>query len=279
MKSVSSEIYTKEYYLKDCAGYKYFKRFGGKVLDRRLKLISSKIPLKKGLIILDIGCGRGEMVFWASKKGCKAIGIDYSSSAIDLANKAKNTLPEVQKKLCSFTKKTIPEINFPDKSIDVVLLIEVLEHLYPSEQTLLFKKIKKVLKDDGFVFIHTEPNKTFNNIFYPVYSYPIGKLLVWLNNNLLGNKYPYPTPLTKIRSKSHLKMHVNEPTYISLKKLFIKTGFKGTIKSSGISVVKPTLSWKDVVYNFLVFIYPVSNFFPLNIIAGSDYYALLRKKK
>lgn len=278
MKSVSSSHYSKNYYLTDCAGFEMFKKTQGQKLDRRLKAIASKIPVKSGMRVLDVGCGRGEMVFWVTKRGCQAQGVDYSPAAISLANKAKKKLPKKFQDKCGFSKRTITQMNFAPKSFDAILLIEVMEHLYPQEQVVLFRKIKGWLKDDGFVFVHTEPNKLFNNYMYKYYSYPVGLGLIWLSNYISGHKYPGPTPPSQIRSASHQVMHINEPTYQKLKKLFVKTGFQGNIFSSGISVVKPIRSWKDILFNLVVYFYPLSNFYPLNILFGSDFYVKLSKK-
>jgi len=63
-------------------------------------------------------------------------------------------------------------------------------------------------------------------------------------------------------------MHVNEPDYFSLCRLFQKTGFRGSIYSTNITVSKPLISWKDRLYNMLVYLNPLSYYFPFNIIWG-----------
>jgi len=169
-------------------------------------------------------------------------------------------------------------MKFAPKSLDAIILIEVMEHLYPQEQKDLFKKIKYWLKDDGFVYIHTEPNKLFNDYGYKYYSYPVGSVLIRLSNYLTGRKYPGLISPKNIRSGSHNIMHINEPTYQNLQKLFAETGFTGNIFSSGISVIKPIHSWKDTLFNLLVYFHPLSNIYPLNLLFGSDFYVKLVKK-
>jgi len=278
MKSISSIHYTKEYYLSNCAGYETFKKTKGQVLDRRFKSIVSKIHIKKGMKVLDIGCGRGEIVFWAVRKGCQACGVDYSKDAILLANQGKKALPKGLQTKCLFENKYISQMNYESQKFDVITLVEVVEHLYPSEQLLLFKKIKSWLKKDGILFVHTEPNKLFNECAYKYYSYPIGTFLVSLSNLLTDHKYPSLTKPNQIRSAFQKMLHISEPTYLNLKELFKKTGFKGKILSSGISVIKPVYSWKDIFFNFLVYLYPFSNFYPLNILFGNDFYSILTKQ-
>jgi cyclopropane fatty-acyl-phospholipid synthase-like methyltransferase len=278
MKSIPSKYYTKKYFLSECSGYKTFNKSSGQKLDLRLKTIFSKIPIKKNNKVLDIGCGRGELVFWAAKKGCKAYGVDYSKSAIEIANRAKEKLPEKIRNKCTFINKTIAKMNFKSKEFEIISLVEVIEHLYPKEQDLLFKKINEWLSDDGIVFIHTEPNKFFNDFTYKYYCYPVGATLVFLSNLILHHKYPNIISPQKIRTKLQKQLHINEQAYFKLQRLFKKHGFKGKIYSTGVTTIKPVYSWKDILFNLITYFYPFSNYFPFNIIWGNDYYAILTKK-
>lgn len=144
---------------------------------------------------------------------------------------------------------------------------------------LLFRKINSWLKDNGKLFVHTEPNKIFNDIFYKYYSYPIGNSLIFISNILSNSTYPYLIKPRNIRTKLQRQLHVNEPTYINLKNLFDKTGFEGKILSSGVVILKPVNSWKDILFNFIVYLHPISNVVPFNIFFGNDFYSTLTKRK
>jgi len=277
MRRVDPKVYTKEYYLKDCSGYELFNRTKGKRLEPRLKALVKKIPMKPAMRVLDIGCGRGEMVFWAAAKGAEATGIDYSKSAIDLAKKAQKKQKPVIKNNVKFGLGDAKKLEFPKNSFDMVFMIEVLEHLYPEEQEKIMKEIRRVLTKNGKLFIHTAPSKTFNDVAYPFWCYPMSTTLVGLSNLLFGSKYPNIASHREIRTKSHKAMHVNEPTYFSLKALFEKHGFSGSIRSTNITVKKPEISWKDKLFNSLVYFHPISNFPPFNIVWGNDFWALLKK--
>lgn len=279
MKKVKSSLYTKEYYLSDCSGYQEFKKSFGEILEPRLERIVKEIPLEKGVKVLDIGCGRGEMVFWAVKKGAEAVGIDYSPSAIKLAKQAQKKKGLAVREKIQFIRMEGETLKFPDETFDAVFLIEVLEHLYPQQAEKVLSEIKRVLKDKGFLFVHTAPSRWFNDFTYRYYSYPVCTILVGLWDFLSGKKYPNLAPWKNLRTKSHKLMHVNEPNYFYLKKLFSKSGFRGAIKSTNITVLKPVLSWKDALFNALVFLYPLSSNFPFNVLWGNDFIAVLRKNK
>lgn len=278
MRRVDPKVYTEDYYLKDCSGYDNWKQSGGKDLEPRFKRIVKEIPSVKNLRILDIGCGRGELAFWCAREGAKeVIGIDYSVNAIKLANEAKKHYEKRVKDKVIFKVGDGKYLKIKAKSFDSVLLTEVLEHIYPEEQEIMFKEIYRVLRDDGFVFIHTAPSKWFNDFTYRFWCYPLSSLLVFINNMITGNKYSNIEKPNKIRSESHKIMHINEPDYFSLKKIFKKARLRGNIKSTNITISKPILSWKDRFYNLLVFMNPLSNLFPINILFGNDFYAVLRK--
>lgn len=278
MRRVDPKHYTKEYYLFDCNGYHEFKRSNGTELELRLEIAVKKIPIKRGMKILDIGCGRGEIVFWAAKKGAEAIGIDYSKDAIELANKALSKQPKEIKEKVKFQVMDGKELSFKSKSVDGVVMIEVWEHLYPEEQEEILKEIFKILKDDGFLFIHTAPSKWFNDFTYRFYCYPISSLLVGVWNIFKKNKYPNILPWKQIRTDSHKIMHVGEPDYFSMKKIIKENGFYGKIRSTNITVLKPEVSFKDKLFNFLIYLYPLSKFYPVNAFFGNDFIGIFRKK-
>lgn len=278
MKRVDPKEYTRKYYLTDATGYNEYKKSAGKILEPRLAKIVTKIPNPRGMRILDVGCGRGELVYWALRNGAKeALGIDYSKEAIKLAKEARKKWPKRYQKTARFIHQDAKDMYFK-KPFDAVLMTEVLEHLYEEEQIEILKNIHKILKDTGFLFIHTAPSKTFNNFTYKYWCYPISTFLVRVNNFIIKSDYPNIAKPKDIRTESHKIMHVNEPTYFSLKKVFKKTGFSGTIFSTNITIAKPILGWKDRVFNSLVYLNPISFFPPFNIFFGNDFYSILRKK-
>jgi len=278
VRRVDPKVYTRDYYLSDCTGYTQFKRSWGQELEPRVARIVTKIPLQPGSKVLDIGCGRGELVFWSLRHGAKlAVGIDYSTSAIALANQALSHLPNFQTR-ANFKTMDAKALQFQKHSFDAVFLTEVLEHLYPEEQDRIFLEINHVLKPGGFVFIHTSPARWFNNFTYPYYCYPLSSFIVAIWNLILNKNYPNILHPAHLRTTSHKIMHVNEPDYLSLRRLFSRHKFSGQIYSTNITINKPQLSWKDNLFNLLVYLSPLSDYPPFNIIWGHDFLAVLTKQ-
>src|ERR1035437_147901 len=102
MRRVNPKVYTKKYYLSDCTGFSEFKKSFGKILEPRFIELIKYFRIEPDIKVLDIGCGRGEMVFYAAHEGASAVGIDYSKQAIQLANLAKNKQNKIIQKKAEF---------------------------------------------------------------------------------------------------------------------------------------------------------------------------------
>lgn len=279
MRKVNPSVYTKKYYLTDCTGYAKFKKSFGSELDIHFQEVVKHFRIMPGMKVLDIGCGRGEMVLFAAKNNAIAYGIDYSKSAIELANIVKNKQAKEIKKKMNFRLMDAKKLKFTSSSFDLIILADVVEHLYDEELNVVFPEIYRVLKKDGMLVVHTAPNKLFNEITYRYYSYPISIFLVNFWNFITGKKYPNIAKPELLKTSSHEIMHVNEPTYFSLRNMFRKHKFKGSIVSSNITAKKRALGIKDVIFNFVVFLHPLSKFFPINVLYGSDFISILKINK
>lgn len=278
-RRVDPSVYTKEYYLSDCTGFTEFKKSFGEILEPRFKEFIKYFKISPKMKILDIGCGRGEMVLYVIKNGAKAVGIDYANDSIELAKLLKSKQDKTIQSKMSFKVMDAKKLKFRNSTFDMVIMTDVVEHLYPEELDEVFQQIKRVLKRDGLLLIHTAPNKWFNNIAYRFYSYPVSLILVKIWNRIANKHYPNIAEPQDLRTDSHVIMHINEPTYFSLKALFKKYNFKGSIISSNVTAKKPHFGIKDDIFNFLVFLHPLSKRFPLNIFFGSDFISILRNIK
>ncbi len=98
--------------------------------------------------ILDIGCGGGLISEGLSKIGANVTGIDFIKENIDVAkmHSKKNNL-NINYVVKDFEKEKI------DSKYDVIIILEVLEHLNNWESFI--KKIKVNLKKNGILIIST----------------------------------------------------------------------------------------------------------------------------
>ena len=108
------------------------------------------------LRVLDLGCGNGSLSHVIAEHGCEVVGIDTSAPGIAIS---RQSFPE-----CQFIQADIYDIPDTDllHSFDVVLAIEVIEHLlYPKE---LAKNAKKCLKPGGKLIISTPYHGYLKNL-------------------------------------------------------------------------------------------------------------------
>ena len=108
-------------------------------LEKIYRLFDFNVPKIK---ILDLGCGDGKIAEELIKKGHEVDGLDSSGYAVNEAKKKgiNAVLGDVE--------STLP---FAESSFDLVLLLDVLEHLY--DQEVVLKNIYEVLKPGGQLII------------------------------------------------------------------------------------------------------------------------------
>jgi cyclopropane fatty-acyl-phospholipid synthase-like methyltransferase len=226
-KSLPSTLYTEEYFLTACEGYDVFLESEGQHLSRRLKEAFTVADVQAGMRLLDIGCGRGEIVRHCINLGVEAYGIDYAEVAalmtrdvIALERKAlaANDRREatINAGVCRSDAKRLP---FPRGYFDRVLMFDVVEHLYPWELHQAMLEVSRVLKSSGRFIIHTAPNR-----WYDAYAYP------WVRRwrTLLGQGQLYPKDPRAITPVNQ-DVHVNEQDILSLRRALKMAGFKGKV--------------------------------------------------
>lgn len=113
-------------------------------------VISNYIPHKKDALIIDLGCGFGKYIYRLKANGYTNVkGVDISAEQVEAAH--KSGIPEIEQgELLPFIKKQ------PDK-IDVVLLMDIIEHLSRQEIFDPIEEIKKKLSESGKIILHV-PN-------------------------------------------------------------------------------------------------------------------------
>ncbi|MFA6536525.1 MAG: class I SAM-dependent methyltransferase [Candidatus Paceibacterota bacterium] len=124
----------------------YSKLLLGDKITEEKKAILGEVSWS-GKKVLDVGCGTGELAFLVAKEGAeKVVAIDYSASAIEVAN--ANYHSDNLAYRCE-------DINKISGSFDVITVVGVLEHI--DDPLKLLKKLKKMLAPKGSIIV-TCPN-------------------------------------------------------------------------------------------------------------------------
>jgi 2-polyprenyl-3-methyl-5-hydroxy-6-metoxy-1,4-benzoquinol methylase len=101
--------------------------------------------------VLDYGCGVGTMSLYLARKGYKVYGVDISPKSIEIA---KNSAKSVKlDKLTTFSTLRSWDSNRFFNKFDLIIAIEVIEHIKESDATLLL--LNKYLKAGGKIILST----------------------------------------------------------------------------------------------------------------------------
>ena len=159
-------------------------------------LNSKNKPLNK-INILDIGCGGGLLSEPMSRLGADVLGIDASEKNIKIAK-----MHAVKNNLKIEYKTTSPEKLKTNKKFDVILNMEIVEHV--EDVNFFIKSCAKLLKKNGIMFVATL-NKTLKSYVFGI----IGAeyIMRWLPiGTHEWEKFVNPDDLIAISKKNNLNL-------------------------------------------------------------------------
>ena len=128
-------------------GFNYNPKFWGQVV----RDIAEYYQIDKTSSILDVGCGKGFMLYDFKElfPDLRIRGIDISEYAI------ANSKPEVRDYLSVGNAKSLP---YPDYSFDLVISINTIHNLNEKECGQALREIERVAKKNAFVVIDAYSN-------------------------------------------------------------------------------------------------------------------------
>lgn len=130
--------------------------YGGYKYDGRWRKVAESMinhyGIKPGDRILDIGCGKGFILydFLQLMPGVEIMGIDISSYAIE------NAKEEVRPFLHKCSAEKLP---FTDSSFDLVISINTLHNLYCNDLYNALKEIERVGKNHKYICVESWRNE------------------------------------------------------------------------------------------------------------------------
>jgi cyclopropane fatty-acyl-phospholipid synthase-like methyltransferase len=219
--SLPSDLYTEEYFLTACEGYEEWAASEGEHLSRRLKAAFDVASVEPGMAVLDVGCGRGEIVRHCARLGADTFGVDYAEVAVgmtrDLIAAEADDPPPGAMGVARADAKRLP---FPDGAFDRVLMFDIVEHLYPWELQEALVEVRRVLAPNGRLIVHTAPNRWYDQFAYPV---------VRIVRTVMGQGDAYPRNPRQFGVAVNEHVHVNEQDILRMRRTLARAGFESQV--------------------------------------------------
>jgi SAM-dependent methyltransferase len=112
-------------------------------------LIRKHFPSDRSASIIDLGCGAGALIHFARTAGyLNIVGVDYSAEQVEEASRIG--IPGIQQGDLMETLRAMA-----DASQDLVLTLDVIEHLNRNELMSLVDEVHRVVRPGGRWIIHT----------------------------------------------------------------------------------------------------------------------------
>jgi len=115
----------------------------------------------KGLRLLDLGCGTGDLAIDAARMEATVVGVDIAPEMIDVAeSQSQNASEEVSERI-SFQVGDVEAYaaENPDKKFDVITAMGLIEYLENDHE--LLRSVKSLLPENGQFFVQCR-NQLFN---------------------------------------------------------------------------------------------------------------------
>lgn len=148
---------------------------------QKLDYICSKLRLRPGERLLDIGCGWGGLVIYAAQQyGVQATGITLSQPQVDLARvRIREAGLENRCRVELMDYREVPE----ERRVDKLVSVGMFEHVGEAKLRLYFEKAMRLLRPAGLFLNHaiacpgTEPHSSRRqDTFSNRYVFPDGEL-------------------------------------------------------------------------------------------------------
>ncbi len=204
-KVVPQEKYTKDYFSFLNMLYQDNFKNGNYELDGAYKRCFLLADIKEGDTVLDVGAGRGVILFESHKHKAKVYGTDYADASIEIINDfmKKEGINNIHVK-----QATLPDLYFNEVKFDKIFFLDVIEHIYEPVVLQTLDNIYRVIKKGGYVVIHTD-NKFYQTI--------TRKILNFIK------KYIF---FQEVVISEHEKLHVNFQSLSNLKRKLEDRGFE-----------------------------------------------------
>lgn len=132
-----------------------------KMIPMLLKKALINLKKRKSFFLIDLGCGKGEILYCLKKEGylkkARVFGLDIDPKAISAF---KKKMPEAKAILADASNLEILKAN----SFDLVICNQVVEHV--EDDKILIHQINHILKKGGLLYIASVLKKWYGLYWY-----------------------------------------------------------------------------------------------------------------
>lgn len=272
LKPIDASIYDEELLagMGGVGSHEAFISTEGQNARPRLLYALELAALSPGLTVLDLACGRGEIVYLSAKvSGTNAIGIDYAAGALSSSRRTLNMLSDSIGGKAFLAQSDAKFIPLASESVNRVFMLDIVEHLHRWENLTMYREVRRILKPGGYAVIHTVPNRWAIDVGYPL----ARRVLRGMSENLTLQRDTF---------------HVYEQTVLSLTRDLKECGLKCRVWLDDI-LIRHARWWhrsnvsgnegQQALYNLIEkdhfrFLYHLAMSTPARLLVSNDLYAV-----
>ena len=151
-------------------------------------------PLKKGMRVLDLGCGTGDLALAAVQKLGRdgdVVGLDFSEAMLAMAQKRYEKLPERQTNNFHLVLRKAEDLPLEDgKPFDLIVSGFVLRNLYANIDKIL-EGVCRSLKSGGQISF-LDLTQPVNPVLASIFRFYMLTFVGFYGAILFGKDYPIP---------------------------------------------------------------------------------------
>lgn len=201
--------------------------------------IEEKVKLSQGMRVLEVGCAEGGVLKAFIKRGCYGVGVELNAPRLEVAKELNRDY--IENHQAEFIAKNIYDPSFQKEfyeSFDLIVLKDVIEHIYDQEKLML--ELKNYLKPQGCIFFG-----------FPPFAMPFGGHQQVAHSKIFS-KLPYTHLLPMPLFKGLMKIF-NEPAeqFIEIKETGISTArFERIVRQSKLDIINEKHYLFNPIYEY-----------------------------
>ena len=281
---VPPAAYTEEYFRSGVEGHAEFAASGGERLSARLAHALEVAAPRPGERLLDIACGRGEVVRHGALRGAEALGIDYAQASMAIARESIAGSGRA-----ALARMDAGRLALRPASFDVALMLDFVEHVHQPDLERAFAEVAGALRPGGRLIVHTSPNRVFEDIVYRHYVRNVHRVVLGIARLLrikgrFANEIVMPTGAQPPHDEFERELHVNPQSAGALRAALGRAGFRvrsvGRWEPPADRFFPPEERWNNVrlaLLDTVRFLRPLSRFAPLNRLFSNHIWILAER--